>query len=627
MALAIDTFDKETGGHPFFKAVGHPLAAPLVRALVDDAGRRGPVAVYDPLGHARDLFAMHPPDGWVPAVYLVQRLEDLGRDLLGLPARPVGATGLARVRTVLLAAFDAERFAADIRALLPPGANLVTLDSARLPDALLGVSDRYLDPLNFATNIALFRDGEGQWTRLTTANYWAGYGAVAPALWLRLFDADGHPLATWREELGATPRAIVIDSREVRARFGLPPFAGSLFVHAVGIAGHDAVKYALDFGDGGAVSTTHDANAFPADRYAGLPAPAPGERVVLWLQNSHPLPIPAGAIGLAAMGSDAVAPFPGPIPPFGTRAVDVGALLPGLAWPRQVEIHAGRYLVRPRYEVLGPRARAIAHANVERTDLAPDPGWTRQGDAIGKGPLVVAPILDPGTWRTEVLPTPMATGQRALPLIVRTFAPDGRELGRRWLGTLPRDHGTVVNVDDLAGGAHGGHLELAYDLADGTAVDGWLHALFRYRRRDGRGLAETSFGAHLFNLPVTFRGEPQSYAGRPPGLSTRLFLRIAAGPADTICTLIYPSSGTWRPVSETQLLLLDAAGAETARRNVAIPLNGSHRWSVADTFDADERRAAGGGYVVVRDRTCRLFGYHGIVDAAGRCSLDHLFGF
>ena len=44
------------------------------------------------------------------------------------------------------------------------------------------------------------------------------------------------------------------------------------------------------------LSATHDANAWPADRYAGLPAPAPGEQVVLWIQNSHPVPIPAGAI-------------------------------------------------------------------------------------------------------------------------------------------------------------------------------------------------------------------------------------------------------------------------------------------------------------------------------------------
>src|SRR4029079_8215620 len=105
--------------------------------------------------------------------------------------------------------------------------------------------------------------------------------------------------------------AVAIDSREVRARFGLGDFVGQLFVHFVGAAGHDVAKYALDtFGDidavrDAALSCTHDANAWPAERYAGLPAPAPGERVVLWLQNSHPTRIPAGAIGLKPMGEGA----------------------------------------------------------------------------------------------------------------------------------------------------------------------------------------------------------------------------------------------------------------------------------------------------------------------------------
>ena len=61
------------------------------------------------------------------------------------------------------------------------------------------------------------------------------------------------------------------------------------------------------------LSSTHDANAWPADRYAGLPAPTRGEQVVLWIQNSHPVPIPAGAIGLNRMGRDRVAPLCEPL--------------------------------------------------------------------------------------------------------------------------------------------------------------------------------------------------------------------------------------------------------------------------------------------------------------------------
>ena len=31
--------------------------------------------------------------------------------------------------------------------------------------------------------------------------------------------------------------------------------------------------------------------------------------------------------------------------------------------------------------------------------------------------------------------------------------------------------------------------------------------------------------------------------------------------------------------------------------------------------------------VLIRDATCRLFGYHGLLDGNGAFSLDHMFGF
>ena len=75
-------------------------------------------------------------------------------------------------------------------------------------------------------------------------------------------------------------------------------------MHVVGAAGHDIVKYALDtYGDLKAVlSATHDANSWPADLYAGLPAhSATDEDVILWVRNSHPIPIPANEFGFARM--------------------------------------------------------------------------------------------------------------------------------------------------------------------------------------------------------------------------------------------------------------------------------------------------------------------------------------
>jgi hypothetical protein len=170
-------------------------------------------------------------------------------------------------------------------------------------------------------------------------------------------------------------------------------------------------------------------------------------------------------------------------------------------------------------------------------------------------------------------------------------------------------------------------MELLYDFEQGRDADGWLHALFRYEDQKTGHAAETSFGAHVFNTLATYKGEPQSYKGPPPGLSTRLFLRVGPQPLDTLCHLIYPASRAWHPVSDTALMLMSAKGQEVARRQLKIACGGSILWRFNETFSAAEREAAGANcYVIVRDTTCRLFGYHGLV--SGRAfSLDHMFGF
>ena len=141
-------------------------------------------------------------------------------------------------------------------------------------------------------------------------------------------------------------------------------------------------------------------------------------------------------------------------------------------------------------------------------------------------------------------------------------------------------------------------------------------------------MAETSFGSHMFNTALTYRGEPQSYSGPPPGLSTRLFLRIAPPPLETFCHLVYPVSDAWHAQSATALTLRSADGDELAREAVAIASSGSRFWTAGEIFG--EKRIAQAGkdaYVIVRDETCRLFGYHGVRDVSGSFSLDHMFGF
>ena len=121
----------------------------------------------------------------------VHDVTAVGEERAGYVARALTELPDSGARIVLIAAFDAERIAARIAHLLPPGAEVVTLDEVKLPDALLTNRARYLDKLNFATNFAFFRDADGLSTRLVSANYWAGYGGGAIRLWLRLFDAAG----------------------------------------------------------------------------------------------------------------------------------------------------------------------------------------------------------------------------------------------------------------------------------------------------------------------------------------------------------------------------------------------------------------------------------------------------
>lgn len=633
--LNIQTFDARAGGNVIYKAFAHPLAAEAVARLAGRIGA-GPLAVYDPDGVADALWAMNPA---MPraAESFVHDVQTIGQTRAGVPARPLTDLPQSACRTLLVAAFDAGRIRARIAHMVPAGMEVLTLDEVRLPRDMLTNPARYLDRLNFATNYAFFRDEPGLHTRLVTANYWAGYGAGQVRLWLRLFDGAGDVLAQWEESVPPGPGGIAIDSQEVRARFDLPPFAGQLFVHAIGVAGHDVVKYALDTyadGDGSSLSCTHDANAWPSDRYAGLPAPREDERVVLWVQNSHAAPIPAGAMALDRMGAEAPVPLAREVAPFASVALDVSELLPDLRWPEQIELRSGRHVVRPRYEVVREGRTRIAHMNVERADLRPDPGIPSLHPLLGRGYLLPFPILPTRRFRTIALPTPMAERQANLPLRLDVFDAEGRLVAERFLGCLPRDHALAVDLDELGNefgdalAEAGGHADLAYDFRDGGEADGWMHALVRYEGRDTPHAAETSFGAHIFNTAMTYRDEPQSYSGPPPGLSTRLFLQLGDERRRSFSALIYPASAPWRERSATVLQLHDGAGEVVAEESLSIACCGSAMVWPHEVFGAGLLRRAGPrGYVLIRDTTCRLFGYHGQMDEAGRFSLDHMFGF
>ena len=631
--LDIRTFDARQGGNVLYKALAHPLAAEAIAALYARLAASGPVAVFDPEGVAGTLFALHPRTPPIEGLY-VQDVEAVGRASAGLLAKPVTDLAASPARAVLVAAFDAGRIVARLAPLLPAGAAVLALDEARLPEALLTNPRRYLDRLNFATNFAFFREADGLSTRLVTANYWAGYGARQLRLWLRLFDAAGAVLATWEQAAPPGPGGIVLDSAEIRARFGLPAFTGQLFLHAIGAAGHDVVKYVLDTrgsGDDASLSCTHDANAWPSDRYAGVPAPAEGERVLLWVQNSHAVPIPAGGLELDRMGAERPVAWPHAVAGFASVALDVAALLPDARWPAQIELRAGRHVVRPRYEVLRAGRTRIAHANVERADLQPDPAIAVLPSQLGRGWLLPVPVLPRGRFRTLIQPTPMAQSQHTLPVRLDVFDPAGGLVATHFVGCLPRAHAVAVDLDILLPPdalPEGGHAELTYDFRAGGEADGWLHALVRAEHRSSGHVADSSFGAHIYNTAMTYRDEPQSYSGPPPGLSTRLFLKLGDAARPSFAVLIYPASAPWLARSDTALLLHDAAGQVIAEQRLSIACSGSALVCPRHLFGALALDQAGSrGYVLIRDLTCRLFGYHGLTDDAGAFSLDHMFGF
>ena len=632
MTLAIRSFDnKSHTGDALFKALGHPAIGPQVSAFIARLQGFRKLAVVDPWDQFTCFTALYAlPAGNLDGPY-VQRVEELGtagvKSLRDLPGS--GCDG------ILLAAFDADLARRSIAPLLDPALPILSFDELRLPDERLSNRRRYLDPLNFATNFSLFRAGNGRRSIVRTANYWSGYGAKEPKLWLILFDGQGHKLAEWEEPL-QPQQSIVLDAEEICQRFQLPAFEGTLLMHALGVAGHDMIKYVLDDVDdaGRDPAVTHDSNNWPAEYYSGLPAPRAHETVKLWLQNPHPKPVPAGAITLNLMGDDRSVPVPVEIPGFGVLAVDTRELLANAIWPQQIEAATFYHVIRPRYEIIGNGHVTFAHMNVERADLQPNPAIAKAAPHVGKGFLLPAPILPLGQWRTLALPTPAARGQAELPLTLLAYDQDGRQVLAKNLGLLPRnampelDLTALLAEAGIADPAFEGHLELIYDFAHGHDVDGWLHGLFRYEQHKGGQMGDTSFGAHMFNIPLTLRDEPQSYAGRPPGISSRLFARLMPHALDAFVHLTYPSSDSWWPQSDTTIILHDGLGGKLAETKVQIPLHGSRLLRASQLFSPENLAKAGHkGYLLISDRTCRLFGYHGVLGEQGQFCLDHMFGF
>lgn len=633
MTLNITTFSNKSGGQAFFKALGHPK---MHQALLElrESLRGDQVYAYDPDGYFWDFVSLAQMDATEFDGVFVQDLSDEGKELGPHKALLVDQLPQCPARVLLILSFDRDKVMSHVGHLVPPGCTVITLEPLKLPKEMVRNHFNYLDNLNFSANYCFFRDLGDRHTRLTTVNFWNRYGAKEMYLWLYLVDASGNPLAEWTQNLDATDHTISIDSQEVRQRFGLGDFTGQLFIHAVGAVGHDIIKYALDtYGDDPAdLSCTHDANAWPSDSFGGLPAPEVDGDVLLWLQNSHPITVKSGVVILREMGTTHSVPITQEIPPYGTLCVSLTQTMPDLKWPAQVEILAGKYFVRPRYELLTPKGKKlIAHVNVQRVDLKTDFAIKDLTPHFGKGYILPAPVWALKDFSNILLPTPMSTAQESLPLQAVAYGAHGEEMARISLGNLPRSHRQALDLNAWLGDHpyfqdHYGHVELMYDFDHGHGVDGWIHALFRYEDLKTHHRADTSFGAHIFNAPVTYRGEPKSYSGKAPGLRTRLLLRVFAEKGtDTHCHLIYAVSKAWHPESDTTLYLHNGDGTVVAHKHIAIPQSGSYFFQVNELF-GDAMNGVKNPYVIIEDKTCRLFGYHGMARPGHSFSLDHMFG-
>lgn len=617
MVLKIKTFANQKPC-TFFKALGHPrVGKPL-----EDLKNKPISAIYDPEGHLEDFLAM--TNLPAPRQVYVQAIEALGPQ-----TSLITQIQEDKPANLLILSFEPEKHLIQMGHLIPSPCEVASLKELRLPDQKLTDPKNYLSDLNFSTNFAFFREEKGWHTRLKSANCWAKYGAQNVKLWAILFDENGKTLAEWEEDIPGTVHSVVIDSRDVKKRFNLADFTGQLFVHVTGTKGHSIVKYALDtFHDEGMLSATHDANAWPSEYFSGLPAPREGEKVILWLQNSHPIPVPAKGVSLNLMGDSHKVTLNRDIPPFGTYEIDISTYFPKARWPQQIELQGGHYFVRPRYEVVNPKGyRCMAHVNVERNDLKPDPKIKSLGDVLGKGYILPAPLFPTDLFTTSLLPTPMSRELRFMPLQVFVYDKEGQERATHKMGNLARHSVPSLILNDIIDlGQDYGHVELVYDFDAGEEVDGWLHGLFRYEHKTLPAQAETSFGSHIFNTPLTYKNEPQSYKGPPPGLTTGLFLRIDDD-IETFCHLIYPTSTSWHATSDTVLVLYTKDGQAIAEASLKIPASGSRLWVYQDTFSSTDREKARGGYVMIQDKTCRLFGYHGLRHKNGNFSMDHMFGF
>src|SRR5438105_6935289 len=146
MALRIETFDNIRGGNTLYKALTHPHAAGPGPALVAALAARPTTAIVDPLGAAEgfaEIFGLADID--IAGIY-VQDVARLGGTVLGRQAAPIDRLADSGARSVLVAAFDADRLINQLQPYLHAETQVLSLDAMRIPNDRLTDRRTYLEP-------------------------------------------------------------------------------------------------------------------------------------------------------------------------------------------------------------------------------------------------------------------------------------------------------------------------------------------------------------------------------------------------------------------------------------------------------------------------------------------------
>ena len=324
----------------------------------------------------------------------------------------------------------------------------------------------------------------------------------------------------------------------------------------------------------------------------------PGERVILWVQNSHPTPIPAGAIGLNPMGEERVvalrpsrsvrspaAPSMSPsccriFPGRGRSNCAPASMSCGRATRFSPASGAASRMSMSSATICGPtRNCPISPAARQRLSAArPDPA----GNRVGK-PAAAHPD-------GAVADRAAAGRDRLRPRGKRSGATAARPDAAR-----PRDGAALGEPRNSA--SDYGHVELVYDFAQG-----WRRAATAGCTRCSAiaiataGTSPKPASARMCSTRCwSIAASRNPMPARRRAFRRGCFCVSETASYDTLCHLIYPASRPWRPLSATEIILHDRLGREVARAALAIPCSGSRLFRYHELFDAETRARAGDG--------------------------------